>query len=137
SSFWKPDWATARETWSDWWSGNGLAVAITAPRDQPLGDFPAPPPPVDPWQRWVDPQWRATAQLYHLSRTYYGGAAFPQFDTSLGPGSLGLLLGAGGHPADATVWYTPCMQDYAGPTLTVDRDNPWWHHHVAMLDTAI
>lgn len=134
---WKSDWDAARVAWTDWWRGDGLAICITAPREEPIAhDSPA--PTEDLWVRWTDPQYRLQAELHRLGRTWFGGAAFPVFDTNIGgPGSLGLFLGGEGEPADGTVWYYPCIHDpEVHPALRFSGEDPWFQRHVAVLKTA-
>ena len=136
-ALWKDDWDEARAAMDGWWKGTAPALCVYSPRDEPWELFEAPPAPVSLEQQWLDPDWRAKSQLFQMSRTFYGGAAFPSFMTSIGPGSLGLFLGAEGHLAKDTVWYDPCIVDPdACPSLSFRADNPWVHRHQAILAKA-
>jgi hypothetical protein len=134
---WKPDWAAARRSFVGWWAGRDLALCITAPKDDPPNDFPAPGP-VSLETRWLDPDYKVRLEFHRMSRTYFGGTALPIFDSDVGgPGSLGLFLGCGGTLADETVWYTPRITDPdTHPPLRFDRSTEWWRRHAAMLDAA-
>src|SRR5512135_2949012 len=79
---WKPDWAQARAALTGWWAGRGLALSVTAPRDEPWEQIAAPGP-ADLRTRWLDPQHRLRSGLYRLSRTFFGGVAFPAFDADI------------------------------------------------------
>jgi len=137
-SIWKDDWDLARVAMDGWWRGEALAVSVVAPKDEPWEHFPQAPAPTSLEQQWLDPDWRATAELHRLSRTYSGGTAFPSYLTSIGPGSLGMFLGSEGHLAPDTVWYEPCINDPGthGP-LVFDTDNLWLKRHEAILDRAV
>ncbi|MEI8064717.1 MAG: hypothetical protein WCH84_11720 [Verrucomicrobiota bacterium] len=135
---WKPDWAAARATLTDWWEHRALALHVTAPKDQPWENIPHPGPPRDLQQQWTDvPHWvaRYTAQA---ARTFYGGVAFPRLWADIGgPGSLGLFLGAVGKLAPTTVWYEPVIHDPESfPALRLDKDGDWWRRHFALIDLA-
>ena len=135
---WKPDWLPARQALTAWWEHRGLALAVTAPKDEPWEVVPPPAAvPVD--ESWTNADhWTRTA-IYRLSQTYCGGAAFPALWTLIGgPGSLGLFLGAIGHPAPDTLWYEPVIHDpVTHPALQLDRTGPWWQRHFDVLEQAV
>lgn len=136
---WKPDWAAAREALTAWWQHRGLALSVTAHRHQPWENVPAPPPHEDdPSVWWYDVADWVARSIHHLARTYWGGAAFPNLDTNIGgPGSLGLFLGAIGHPAPSTLWYEPVIHAPENhPPLHCDFDGRWWKLHLELLDEA-
>jgi hypothetical protein len=131
---WKPDWPQARQALTAWWKHRGLALSVTAPKDEPWEDIPKPEKRV-PLAAWTDADYWARRALYNLSRTYHGGAAFPAFWTCIGgPGSLGLFLGAIDHPAPDTLWYEPVIHDPdTHPPLQLDRTGAWWQRHIDVL----
>lgn len=132
---WKPDWAEARQALTTWWAGKGLAVSVIAPKDQPWEELPAPIKPADPKEWWLDPAYWVQRSHRNMSRTFYGGAAFPSFNTNIGgAGSLGLFLGAKGVPAETTLWFEPVAA--IEPPLRFDPENPWWKLHIALLEAA-
>jgi hypothetical protein len=135
---WKPDWAAARQAYVDWWEHRGLALSVTAPKAEPWDAIPAPSP-VPPERMWTDVNYWMHRSLYQLSRTYWGGVAFPNFWSVIGgPGSLGLFLGAIGHPAADTLWYEPVIYDPdTFPPLRLDPANSWWRRHVKLLQLAV
>ncbi|GMV36151.1 MAG: hypothetical protein AMXMBFR61_06590 [Fimbriimonadales bacterium] len=135
---WKDDWPKARQAFTDWWAGKGLAVHITAPKDEPWEDVPPPPPDASEQDLWLDPDLRLQRELYRMANTFFGGVAFPLFDGDVGgPGSLGLFLGAEGHVAENTVWYQPCISDPdRHPPLRFDPENRWWKLHLEVLERA-
>lgn len=135
--FWKEDWPEARAALTRWWAGDGLAIHVTAPLDEPRGDFPPPLPPPSLATRWLDPNWRIAASLRRLARTFYGGVAFPHFDTNIGPGSLGLFLGCDGRLAPDTVWYEPVMAEPETRCLTPDLEGEWWRRHMALIEAGL
>jgi hypothetical protein len=136
SMIWKSDWVSARHALEDWWAGRGLALSVTAPKNEPWEDVPPPPPGASLETRWLDPLYRARSQLYHMSRTFYGGAAFPNFSADVGgPGSLGLFLGCVGSIAEETVWYEPSIRDPNNhKPIRFDPENEWWRLHVAAIE---
>lgn len=138
---WKPDWEQARRAHEAWWTHRGLALSISAPRKEPWETFPpAPKRSTDPEVWWRDPIGWVDGGIRGLAQYYWGGAAFPNLNTNIGgPGSLGLFLGAIGHPAPDTMWYEPIITDpdrYVGP-LRFNPDGADWKLHVALLEEAL
>ncbi len=133
----KPDWPEARRAWEEWWRRKGLALYVTAPRETPL--FASnPPEPTDLRTRWLDPDHRVRSFLHTAARTFYGGVAFPMFDSHIGPGSLGLFLGCGGELAETTVWYDPVITDPEHcPVLVFRPEGYWWERHLAIVEEAV
>jgi len=101
---------------------------------------PTPPgPPRDTLEQWVDPVRRQTDGEHRLSRLRFLGEAFPYFDTQVGPGSLGVFLGAQPHFAPDTVWYEPCIADPEsyGHLRFQRAGNKWLDAHLAIIDEGI
>jgi hypothetical protein len=138
---WKPDWEQARQAYQAWWDHKGLALSITAGRAQPWETLPPlPPRSADPNVWWRDPIGWVDHSIRNLAGTYWGGVAYPSLDTNIGgPGSLGLFMGAIGHPAPHTMWYEPIITDpdrQTGP-LRFDPSCADWTRHVAMLTEGL
>jgi hypothetical protein len=135
---WKEDWDTARARLVAWWQRKGLALCITAPRDKPWEDIAEPQKPDDLERVWTDPVYRARQAEYELAHTYFGGEAFPYFDTQIGPGNLATFLGSGPTFAPDTVWYNPCITDPEGhPPLKFDPANIWFRRQMAMIEEGL
>ena len=137
-TFWKEDCAAAREALIDWWAGRGLALHVTAPKDQPWADVPPPDPDVDLETYWVNPRYRAQRAMAQMARTYYGGSALPIFYNNIGPGSLGMMLGCGVNYARDTIWYDACITDPENhPPLRFSKRNGWYRKHVAVIKEGL
>ncbi len=137
-AFWKEDWDLARQRLTQWWRHEGLALCITAPKDEPWADLPEPEPAATDEQRWLDPLWRVRSAEYRMSRTFYGGAAFPYLDSEIGPGSLGAFIGSEPGFAPDTVWYRPCIEDPdTHPELRFAPQNRWFQAHLALIDEGL
>jgi len=135
--FWKDDWPLAKERLRAWWRGEGPALCVTAPKDDPWDDVPDPGPAANPEQLWTDLDWRLPSLVAQISRTYFGGVAFPFVDTQIGPGSLGLFLGNEPGFAWDTVWYEPIIHDPETHTkLMVSPDNRWLQLHLQLIRRA-
>ncbi len=135
---WKPDWAEAQQAMTAWWEHSGLALSVTAVKDEPWEKLPEPLALADPDVWWYDvPGW-VERSVYNMSRTFWGGVAFPSVDTNIGgPGSLGLFLGAIGHPAPSTLWYEPVINEpEQHPPLRCDFDGRWWKLHLTLFEEA-
>lgn len=156
NTFWKDDWELTRQRYAAWWRRDGLVFRISAPRDVPRLAGPSPErvrgessgidpdypltgqEPVSLEAAWLDPDRRARLAELHLARTYFGGEAFPYFDTHIGPGSLGLFLGAGAELDADTVWYQPCISDPdSHPPLQFDPQQHWFRKHQAIIEAGL
>jgi len=56
----------------------------------------------------------------------YDGAAIPYYAPYLGPGTLGLVLGAKPIFTADSVWFEPCFSDISEAHVTFDSSNRWW-----------
>ena len=138
NGLWKEDWDRARANIVKWWNREGPLIAAFAPKDKPWEDIECPPEPSDLQLRWLDPYYRVKRSMYQVSRTFYGGEAFPQVNTNIGPGSLGTFLGSEPGLATDTVWYHTCIDDPDGyPEMRFDPDNYWFNVHRVLLETSV
>lgn len=135
---WKEDWASARQHHVDWWNRKGLVLWITAPRAVPALEVPPPPPAKDLRERWFSPEWRLRQQEYHLSRTYFGGDAFPIFACISAAGDLAAYLGCEVEMAPTTVWCEPCIPDPPEnyPVIALNRESWAFRQHLDMVRLA-
>ncbi|MEZ4556405.1 MAG: hypothetical protein R2854_08150 [Caldilineaceae bacterium] len=88
--------------------------------------------PADAERWWTDPAVRRARAERIMSRRRYFAEGFPIFDTQIGPGSLGLFLGATPVFDANTVWYQPCIDDpdrhrpiRFAPTATTGGTSIW------------
>ncbi len=156
NTFWKADWDRVREHYIAWWRHEGLVLHVLAPRDSsPDRDTRNPQAPfyylmggLDPTaahadedalrDAWLNPERRARLAERYLSNIYFGGDAFPFFDTNIGPGNLATFLGAEPSFAPDTVWYAPCISDPdRHPPLHFDLQNPWFLRQKAIAETGV
>lgn len=152
SHFWKEDWDRVRARHIAWWRREGLVLSVRAPassRHSGGGASPAPTStagldmdaargPEDLEAIYTDPVRRARIAEAALANTYFGGEAFPYFDTHIGPGSLALMLGSEPGFAVDTVWYKPCITDPDHhPPLRFDPENPWFLKQKALLEEGM
>jgi hypothetical protein len=136
-AIWKDDWAQARQALTHWWRGKGLALHVTAPKDEPWEDFPTPPPPPDYATHWHSVEQRLKVELHRMSHTFYGGVAAPMFNADIGPGTLGMFLGAKPVLDVDTVWSEPIIEDPEtfGP-IRFTQETDAWRIYNAMLDAG-
>lgn len=152
---WKADWDITRERYIAWWRHEGLVLHVLAPRDNIPGSIEhqqAPffyllsgldtlasyPDQTALQQAWLDPVGRARRAERYLQGIYFGGEAFPFYDTHLGPGNLATFLGAEPEFALDTVWYHPCISDpETHPPLRFDPRNPWFLRQKAILEEGV
>jgi hypothetical protein len=152
---WTANWETVRQRHIAWWRHEGLVLHVLAPRDNAPGSIEhqqAPffylisgldtladyPDQAALQQAWLDPVQRARRAEQYLQGIYFGGEAFPFYDTHLGPGNLATFLGAEPEFALDTVWYHPCMDDLETyPPLRFDPQNPWLLRQQAILEEGV
>ncbi len=136
---WKPDWPAAQAQLLAWWRGEGFALAMDVRREQPHEGIGQPQPPADLEAYWTDPHYRCARAEGYLARSDCRLAAFPYFDTQIGPGSLGLFLGARAGLDRETVWYNPCISDPEayGPITFIPENNPWLEAHLRLVDEGL
>ena len=136
---WKPNWPQVKEHYLQWWRGEGMVAWVAAPGDEPIEAIPAPQRPEDIVAVWTDPKFRCDQATHQLARTYFGADAFPFIQTMIGPGSLGVFLGAEPEFAPSTVWYRPCIDDpdTYGPIRFDPTDNHWLEVHLAIGREAV
>ena len=156
SDFWKEDWPSTRERFQAWWQRDGLILHVTAPRDVPRipGVLPdriwggssgidlyyslTGQEPVSLETAWLDPDRRVRLAEVSLARTFFGGEAFPYFDTHIGPGSLGMFLGTNVELDPDTVWYHPCIKNPdTYPPLEFDPQQHWFVKHQAIIEAGL
>ena len=139
----KEDWEEAKQRLLGWWRHEytgRCALAITAPRRQPP-DMPPPPAAATPAQRWYDLDWISRQVDYRLSRTYYGGEAFPVWHAGYsGVSAIPALLGC---PTDIdmdTGWWQPILTEpdsleVRGLRLRPEQEN--YRFTMSMLERAV
>ncbi len=136
--FWKEDWDIARDRLTKWWERKGLAICITAPKEIPWEDMPEPKRPDDLEACWTDPVWRARNDEFHISRTFFGGEAFPYFDTWMGPGNLATFIGSTPKFSEGTVWFEECTTNHEShPPLKLEESNRWWENQLAIIEEGL
>ena len=137
-NLWKQNWELTKQRFSNWWNAKGFCLWITAPKEQPWTQLDAPAKFDTPEQRWMDPVARAKNAEYTLSRTFFGGEAFPYFDTNIGPGNLATFIGSKPRPEWRTVWYEPCIfEPEKHPPLVFRTDSPNFQTQLSIIKEGI
>lgn len=131
----KPDWAESRKRFAAWWNGEAhdrALLQVYAPKADAPND-PPPTPPESIEERWLSVDYRLAVSEYRLAATYYGGDAFPYLETSIGPGTLSLYLGAVPTFHETTVWYGRRFDDISTAFVPkYDETNRYWRFSVEM-----
>ncbi|MCX5770068.1 MAG: hypothetical protein NTZ09_07330 [Candidatus Hydrogenedentes bacterium] len=136
-TFWKDNWDETRGRFRGWWRRTGLLVSTWGepPRGAPHIAVDDPGRPRNNTQRWADAPWRARAERHALAYQDFPLEKLPLADTTLGPGSLSLMLGAQPEFAETTVWFRRRADDAAlWAPLAFDRANRWWKLHRDILE---
>ena len=136
---WKADWPQAKANLVKWWDRTGLALCLTSSRMLPIEPILPPRRQQRDLAWWTDPIRRTEMEVYRLATTHFFAEAFPVFETQIGPGSLGSMLGAVPHFDVDTIWYAPCIDDPdTAPPIRLDiQDNPVWDAHLDIIGDAV
>lgn len=139
--FYREDWKEVREEHKAFWKlGNKKPlVVVTAPREVPLKDiepFPVPPEIAELninidncwYPRALNPAFAANRAEIDISKTYYGGVAFPYQLVSFGPDMPAAYLGVEPEFKEDTTWFRkPVIDDWNNlPGFRYDTGNKWW-----------
>ena len=132
-------WPQIKRHLTAWWDRKGLALCLRWKHPQPPAGIPRPPDAADFRRKWTNPSHRRARMAYDLAATFHAAECFNHFDTNLGPGSLGALLGATPQFTKNTVWYEPCITDpdSCPPIRFSTQANPWWDVHTALIDAGL
>jgi len=125
----KSDWEECYQIHDNWWNRRDTEKPLLLERKFKDDSRPTPVEPVgqeqiDVW--WTDSEAFIDRAEDEMSYRIYEGAAFPRFFPFVGPGSLGLFLGAKPAFARSTVWYYPCFEDISEAQAVIDPSNKWW-----------
>ena len=121
-----------------WWKREGPALCVMAPRQKPVKDIREPVPPANSAEKWTNPEYRLQRAEYEMSRTYFGGEAFPYFDSHIGPGNLATFIGSEPEFAEDTVWFKPCIiAPEAHPALCFDPSNRYFRDQMAIISKGV
>jgi len=130
---WKANWNETKQHFVNWWDRKGLVLGGDCAINVGRAVHESVPAPIipDTWEeRYTNAAFRAAECHYHLSRSVSPLDVFPCAWTSIGPGSLALLLGSTPGFTASTVWFYPCWESEAEPErlppLRFDDQNPWW-----------
>jgi len=140
---WKPNWAEAKQHFSDWWMHRGLVLTTegfpaTTPHEAVSDPFASATGPNDDHSYYHKaPEWRARVNHYLLAKNDYLADTLPLAHTDIGPGSLALLLGSEPGFSPDTVWFHPTMMDddspESRPPLAFDPTSYWLRMHTETL----
>lgn len=130
----KPDWDQTKQRFEAWWAGEVIdrcLIQVTAPKDG-VGHADPPPVPAKVEDRWLDYDYLSAVNDYYMSRTFYGGEAFPIWNPGYpGWSFIPCYLGARVELSESTGWVYPIIEDGALTDhdyrdLVIPDDNPWW-----------
>lgn len=130
----KPDWEQTKEHFRSWWAHEDFgrcALAVTSPRNG-MKSVPPPAFPERVEDRWLDFEYLHAINEYRMSRTYYGGEAFPLWTPGY-PGwdMIPAYLGAQVDLKEETGWVHPLIEngeltDHDYHDMVIDPKNKWW-----------
>jgi hypothetical protein len=128
----KPDWEKTKERLTAWWAHEDIgrcAIAVTADKAVIRVQPPVFPEKKENW--WVDLDYLRAFNEYRIQQTFYGGEAFPAWNT--GDGWIGIagFLGCPIELKEETGWVGPIiangsLTDYDYQNIIIDPSNEWW-----------
>lgn len=131
----KPDWEQTKKRLLAWWDHEEMdrcALGVTAPKAGFEHQLP-PKLPDRVEDRWLNHSYLHNLNEYRMSRTFYGGEAFPVWNPGY-PGwdLFAVYLGAGVELKEDTGWVSPVIEageltDYCCDELRIQPDNHWWN----------
>lgn len=155
----KPEWDAARAKWHAYWrqqnpgrplmcviardSGieaayqQAVAAGVALPVVRSQGWHTA--LPAELRLRGADDKYRDAARMVeryrHFCQTHHFYAeSIPNINVDFGPGSIAAYLGADIVFNEDTVWFEPCVEDWADmPDFRFDSQNPWLQEHLALV----
>lgn len=136
---WKSDWDACRRNLLRWWRHEGLALDLKVIRPARRPGFPPPGSPRDMEAKYLDPGYRCAQAEWEMAGLDFWAEAFPAMHTVIGPGDLGIFLGAQPYFHPDSVWYYPCIADpdAYGPIRFDPGANRWWKAHAALQKEAL
>ncbi|MFQ6097809.1 MAG: hypothetical protein ACE5O2_08780 [Armatimonadota bacterium] len=137
----KEDLGEAQRRMRAWWNGEVLdrvALAVYARRRTPREEPFDAPDPCTVEGRWLDPDHRIARWEREFVYTDFLGEAIPCFSSQIGPGSLGIFLGARPVFHPTTVWYEPAIEDLcSAEALRFDPQNRWYQAHLRLIEAGL
>ena len=135
----KPDWGSTRKNLIQWWNRQGLAIYLMVKREVPRFTIDFPEPSGNLELDWIDPEYRLSLSEYEMAWHDYHMEAFPYFDTQIGPGSLGIILGSQPLFVEDTVWYQPVIDDPEKyPRIEFKPENNHiWEQHISVIQEGL
>ncbi len=125
-------WDTIVEQFDCFWrmeSDSTPCIAVTAPKAH-NEFYPARlPEPASLEEKWTNEDYRYKNEILSFESTFYGGCAFPNAISNLGPGVISACIGSPSVFGEDTVWFDtdPIIKNWDdSPALSLDEDNLMW-----------
>ncbi len=134
----QPNWPEVKERFEAWWSRSSCGrplMSVIARRDEHYEPLTLPPQSNE--QHHLDPDYNTTRYRDFMNSHHFMAEAFPNNNVNIGPGSLAVYLGSEPVFEPGTVWYTPCIEDWAALELKFDPDNYWFNRHLAAIKRQV
>lgn len=136
-------WNLSQSMMINWWNHSDVdypTLAFTAHRDKPMAKQPVPECPKDIKEKYLNMDYVLPQQENYMAEMRFFGAAYPNFNTNIGPGSLAIYLGCEPGFSEETVWFDhlPEMQDdpESVPLPEMDLNAPWLKTHLDIIKRA-
>ncbi len=130
----QPCWPEVMERFEAWWKRSSCGrplMNVIARREEHCALLT--PPPQSNEQHHIDPEYNVARYRDFISSHYFMADAFPNTNVNIGPGSLAVYLGSEPVFEPGTVWFQPCIKDWASLELEFDENNYWFKRHIAAI----
>ena len=134
----KKDWESTRQRFDDYWKGENTGRPIMRVTGVKPGHYPFQVPPeiksksMD--EKYLDAESIVRRFRYYCETHEFLGESFPNLNADFGPGSLAAYLGSGIRFQPNTVWFDPCVEDWADyPKIQFDPENKWFKEHIRVF----
>lgn len=132
----KENWGETKERFSAWWGHRSTGrppMNLWTYRDKPLGGLAPAWEPGNAAMQYLDVQGIVGSSLNGFLSREPLAEAMPSVSLNLGAGSMALYLGCEPKFTRESVWFEPCLTDYAGvDALAFDAKNKWFTRHIDM-----
>ena len=138
----KEDWEETKERYEAWWGHENYrrcCMWITAPRDGVAPDEP-PKAPESLVARWTDLDYISAVNEYNMSRTFYGGEAFPVWQSRYpGNKNIPVFLGCPVELREDTGWVSPILtgEEIEWQSLKLNEENHHYQHALALQQRTV
>ena len=128
------DWQKSQQRWEAFWHQEIVDRPLISASSRLNEDISSILVPANNEIRWLDEDFRIKEAIWDIEHTYYAADGFPMINTSIGPGTLAVYLGAQPEFGEDTVWYHKSIDDISNVQIPkLDLENKYWQDTLRLL----